>query len=306
MHDPEYAQRLVARILLTSLAACLCGSASAVCEAHVVLVPEAPVTLIRDVSIFEVNGPIDVRPGDLISTNAQKGSAQLRDDGGELAALGAGTRVAIGNGSALGAAAETLGAISLLSGWLKVANVGAAPAHDPLRIDTPALHLSLRQGSAVIRAASDTTSLYVETGVVEASIPDTHTTPHALMSDQFAQRALGRPLVQAERPLPAFVDQMPVAFRDPLRPLPNIATNDLPPAQRRAAGYEDLRDWLTCSLPVRATFVPRFQGLLHSKPFRQVVQQHVSELPDWRRALYPKKPSAARPASYARIVKEVS
>jgi hypothetical protein len=287
---------------------CLGCLASGASEARVVLVPEAPVTLVRDISIFEVDAPIDVLPGDILTTSPQKGGAQLKDDAGTLAELGVATHVALGDGRAA-SSSNALTALSLLSGWAKVARVATASSRGPMRIDTPALQLSLQPGSTVINATPTTTSVYVEAGTVEASLPETsesRTAQHELTADQFAQRELGRPLQQAGRPSPEFVSRLPVIFRDPLRPLQHAPIQNLAPTQGRQTTYAEVSEWLTSSLPLRSTFVPRFRALLHSKPFRTQVEQHVSDLPEWRRVLYPKKSLAPRPTRYARPEKEES
>jgi hypothetical protein len=288
--------------------------ASAASEARVVLVPEAPVTLVRDVSVFQIDTPIDVFPGDILTTDAQKGGAQLKDDGGTLAELGVATHVAIGDGRPENGG-DALGALSLLSGWIKVARVGAAPSHAPVRIDTPALQLSVRPGSTVIRATPTATSVYVEAGAVQASMTDVanmsnmadrRAAPQELAADQFAVRELGQPLKSSGRPSPEFVEHLPVIFRDPLRPLRHAPIQSVALTPVHQTSYAEVSEWLTSSLPLRSTFMPRFRPLLHSKPFRAQVEQHVSALPEWRRVLYPKKSLGSRPARYARPEKEAS
>ena len=308
MHFPPRARTLAVRILRMGFITCLSSLVPAVSEARIVLVPEAPVTLVRNVSIFEVDAPIDVLPGDILTTSPQKGGAQLKDDSGTLVELGMATHVALGDGRTA-SRSDGLTALSLLSGWVKVARVAAASPSDPMRIDTSALQLSLRPGSAVIDATPAATSVYVETGAVEASLPDmpeSRTAPHELTTDQFAQRQVGRPLQQAGRPSPEFVSRLPVIFRDPLRPLQHAPIQNLAAAQGHQATYNEISEWLTSSLPLRTTFVPRFRSLLHAKPFRTLVEQHVSDLPEWRRVLYPKKTWVPRPARYARHEKEAS
>jgi hypothetical protein len=308
MHLPPSARTLAVRLLRTGFITCFGFLASGASEARVVLVPEAPVTLVRDISVFEVDTPIDVFPGDILTTNPQKGGAQLKDDGGTLAELGVATRVAIGDGRPR-TGSNTLGALSLLSGWVKVARAGTAALHDPVQIDTPALQLSVRPGSTVVRAAPTATSVYVEAGAVQVSSPDRagkRPAPQELTADQFALSELGQPLKRSGRPSPEFVDHLPVIFRDPLRPLQHAPTRDLALAQGHQTSYAEVSEWLTSTLPLRSTFVPRFRSLLHSKPFRTQVEQHVSDLPEWRRVLYPKKSLAPRPTRYARPEKEES
>lgn len=310
MHQRQRTRRLAQRLLQTVLTACLCSTASSVIEARVVLVPEAPITLTRDVSIFEVDAPIEVFAGDMVSTSLKMGGAQLKDDSGTLAELGVGTRVAIGDGqpgSQRIGRPGSLRALSLLSGWIKVARTNAGAAYDPLRIDTPAVRLSFQHGSTVVRAMRAATSVYVETGMAEATMPDLPAAPEKLTADQFADREMGKNIKQAGRPSPEFVDQMPVNFRDPLRPLPHGPTRVLEPDQGRQVSYADISEWLTSSLPLRSTFVPRFGILLRSKPFRAQLQQRVKDLPEWKQVLYPKKPrkpSAIHPTTYAPAAKE--
>jgi hypothetical protein len=282
--------RIAAWLRRGTLAACLCVT-PLTHAAALLLLPEGPVTLIRGTSVFTVDAPLVTQPGDLLMTDTQLG-AQLEDGNGTLVALGPQTRLSI-DAPPHGEDASALPSLSLLTGWIKLARAGAG-APGPLLLDTPSLHIALRQGSSAIHADGSSSALFVETGSAVVSLPDTHDAPQTVAADRYLERGVGKPPVPSARPAASFVSQLPVAFRDPLAPLnPHTAHNaakPVAPAQGRPVTYTDLADWLTCNLPVRHTFVPRFRTLIHSEPFHTQIRVNLHALPEWRPVLYPPPP----------------
>ncbi|MGF6851332.1 hypothetical protein [Paraburkholderia sp. CI3] len=297
MNQSQCAQPGAAQFLLAAMTLCVCATAAACTEAgHLTLAPEAPVTLIRGTSMFVVDAPVVLLPGDLLATDAHPGAARLADDSGMLAALGPQTHIAITPRprTANQPAHESL---SLLSGWLKVAYKGADTA-EALGIDTPALHTTIQRGSTVIHATSTETELFVETGNVVVSVPEAPAAPMALGGDLYLQRIVGQQPEQQARPASGFVDQLPTPFRDPLAPLP-LRASALTPVQSQAqqVTYADLADWLTSSLPIRRTFVFRFRGLAQREPFHSSIGRNLLTLPEWWPVLYPPRKSMPRSTS---------
>ncbi|EEA01206.1 conserved hypothetical secreted protein [Burkholderia sp. H160] len=270
--------RTLLQVLRNSIAvACLCAFQSAH-AGQFVLLPEGAVTLIRATTVFNVDAPIALEPGDLLATSAQ-GSAQIEGDG-TIVALGADTRIAVD--AALGG-----DALALLSGWIKIARTQAAPT-EPLSLDTAALDADMRGGSAVLRASRDTTSLFVETGGMTLALPGHADAHQPLDGEHYAEREAGKPLDVSTRPAPSFIAAMPRPFRDPLAPVPAPAKpKPVVASQGRPATFADLAGWLVAPLGIRRSFVARFRPLAQGEPFRSQVRQNLRNLPEWRRVLCP-------------------
>jgi hypothetical protein len=275
--------------------------------AHLVLIPEAPVTLIRGTSMFVVSAPVALLPGDLLATDTQPATARLEDGYGTLAGLGPQTRLAVtprGRGGNGEAAPESL---SLLSGWLKVTYKSINTA-EPLRLETAALRTTVQQGSLVVHATGEATGLFVENGNVVAAMPEASGVPLSVSSDVYMQRQLGQQPGQEARPPARFINEMPAMFRDPLVQLPAHAPLlDLVPSQEQQPAFADLADWLTSPLPIRRTFVRRFRGLAQNEPFRTGIERNLRDLPDWQPVLYPRRvPSRLHRSTSSRTLKENS
>ncbi|WP_250475496.1 FecR domain-containing protein [Caballeronia sp. GAFFF1] len=264
-----------------ALLACLCA-ASAAHAAHATLTPEGPVTLIRATTVYRVNAPVALEPGDLLATGPQAG-AQIQYDDGTLAALAADTRLAVD-------ATASTDSLALLSGWTKVTRTHALPS-SALSIDTTAWRAMLSDGSAVVHADAVSVSLFVESGSIVLTVTGRGERPQPVSGERYVQRApsdAGKPLATQPRPAPEFIAAMPAPFRDPLGPIVRrTAAKDDALADGRTASYADIGDWLTASLPLRRTFAARFRPLAQARPFRAQVQQHLRDLPDWRRVLCP-------------------
>jgi hypothetical protein len=270
-----------ARALLQALRigfalACACALQSAR-AGQLILLPEGSVTLIRATTVFHVDAPLALERGDLLATT--QGGGQIETDS-MIVALGADTRIAID-------AAPIGDHLALLSGWIKVAHPQAAAAA-PLSIDTIALDVAVKNGAAVLHASHDATALFVETGSVTLA-PAGHEAAHqTLEGEHYAAREGGKPLVVSTRAARSFIGAMPVPFRDSLAPAPMPAKGKLIVAsQGRPATYADLADWLVAPLAIRRGFVARFRPLAVDPSFRSQVRQHLRDLPEWRRVLYP-------------------
>ena len=60
--------------------------------------------------------------------------------------------------------------------------------------------------------------------------------------------------------------------------------------------YAEVQSWLTIAPAWRRGFVERFQSRLNDPAFRQAIENHLTELPEWDRALHPEKYQANPPA----------
>lgn len=251
-----------------------------------ILLPECTVTLIRATTVFSVDAPVALEPGDLLATASQC-SAQIEADG-TIVALGADTRIAIDT-------ATGGDSLALLNGWVKIARTQAA-ASGPLQVGTATLDAALRDGAAVLHTNREATALFIETGAVTLALPGAADTPRTLDGEHYVRRETGKPLEDSARAAPSFIAAMPMPFRDSLAPAP---TNPKLAAltQGRAATYADLADWLSAPLRIRGSFVARFRPLTQSAPFRAQVRQSLRDLPEWRRVLCPPPATPRRRAA---------
>ncbi|MFM0323193.1 FecR domain-containing protein [Caballeronia glebae] len=258
--------------------ACLCTLHGAQ-AGQAMLLPDGAVTLIRATTVFIIDAPIALEPGDLLATDA-RASAQIEDADGTIIALGGDTRIAIDAG-------PRDDAFALLSGWIKIARAHAN-AVAPLSIDTPTLDLDLRDGAAVLHVSRDTTAFFIETGSVTLALPEHADAHQQLDGEHYGERETGKPLDLRARPAASFIAAMPLPFRDPLVSVATPAkTKPAALTQGRPATYADLAGWLAAPLPIRRTFVARFRPLAQGEPFRSQVRQNLRELPEWRRVLCP-------------------
>ncbi|VXB13601.1 conserved exported hypothetical protein [Burkholderia sp. 8Y] len=274
--------RAALRWLLASLSlACLCAPETAH-AANAMLLPEGAVTLIRATTVYRVNAPVALEPGDLLATGPQAG-AQIEYGDGAIAALAADTRLAID-------ATTATDSLALLGGWIKVTRTHALQS-SALSIETTAWHAVLSDGAAVVHADTDAVSLFVENGSITLSLSGRGQHPQLLSAERYVQRAkddAGKPLATQPGPTPGFIAAMPMPFRDPLGAIVRrAAAKDKPLVDDHTASYADIGDWLTTSFPLRRTFVARFRPLAQTQPFRSQMQQHLRDLPEWRRVLCP-------------------
>ncbi|WP_321801401.1 hypothetical protein [Caballeronia sp. J97] len=266
--------------------ACLCALPGAR-AGQFILMPEGTVTLIRATTVFDVDAPVALEPGDLLATPAQ-GGAQLEADGTTVA-LGPDTRIGI-------EAAPGGDALALLSGWVKIARTQPITT-DSLSIHTAALDAAMRDGAAVLHASRDTTSLFIETGGMTLALPGHADDRRPLDGEHYAERAAGKPLDVSARPAQPFISAMPRPFRDPLAPVRASAkAKRIVMSQGRPATFADLADWLSAPLGIRSGFVARFRPLALTEPFRSQVRQNLRTLPEWRRVLCPPSPMPRRGA----------
>ncbi|MEX3816305.1 hypothetical protein AB3X96_39900 [Paraburkholderia sp. BR13439] len=243
MNPPQRAQPCMAARLMLAAALPFCARvsiAAAATGSHLMLIPQTPVGLIRGTSMFVVDAPVALLPGDLLTTDTRHGTVQLE------------------------------------------------------AIDAPFLSASIKRASIVVHATIVETELFVKTGEGVVFEPEAHPASIALSDDFYIRRKPGAQPEQEPRPPGGFVSQLPVAFRDPLAPLPGrTPAPDAPLSQAQDVTYADIADWLNSPLPMRRTFVHRFRTLAQQDPFRCSIRRNLADLPEWRPVLYP--PPLPRP-----------
>jgi hypothetical protein len=271
------------RVALTIAFALLCVASQAH-AAWTITSADAPAKVIRAANVYQLGVGEALRDDDLIES-APRSVVQLQDDAGNLLALGAQTRVLLQAGPR----------VSLLDGWLKVAQPCAAAPCKALDIDTERGSVELGASAAVVVAAlpgtdhdKSTIAVFSESGTqtLAASARKNTITPGS-----FAYVTVSAPPQIAQRPSSAFLTDMPVAFRDALQRLPvTPAAHDSPVKPLRAVTYDDVSAWLASDSPARKRFPARFRSRLADQAFRRAVDQNLKALPEWRVLLYPPVP----------------
>jgi hypothetical protein len=176
----------------------------------------------------------------------------------------------------------------VLSGWLKGE---LDPKSGSYQFDTPLLAGASKQGSLVVYAGVDASEIFVESGsanIGEVKSGGSVSQPRAAKAGDFFARQAGKNLTTATRPAAAFLESMPMPFRDtlPSHPLKGKA----PELSRgREIEYAQLRPWLLMPVRWRKELVPRFQSRLSDPRFREELAAHVQEYPEWDPLLHPEK-----------------
>lgn len=267
---------------------------------------DAPVTVIHDASLYQAGAGQRLGNADIVET-ASHGIVQIQDDAGNLLALGAQTRVLL----------ERNARVSLLDGWVKLAHAcGGTPCLKPV-VETSLGVTLLGDDASIIVAAlrstapstqGDTDMIFSESGTsqllsrVSGGPAPVRT---GLPQGQFASQSAGAAVKVAPRPSSAFLADMPVAFRDALRPLPaaqRAPVHDKPANPPRAVSYDDVSAWLASALPARTRadtrFATRFRSRLSDAAFRRDIDRNLAALTEWRVLLYPPRPRMQRASHF--------
>jgi hypothetical protein len=97
-------------------------------------------------------------------------------------------------------------------------------------------------------------------------------------------------VIAAARPDAAFIEAMPVPFRDTLPSrLARFAAKAVEPKVDREVNYADIEPWLNTAVAWRRGFVERFRPRLKDPEFRRAVDAHMSSHPEWDPVLHPEK-----------------
>jgi hypothetical protein len=263
------------------LAVLLFSCASLVAQAiGTISLAESEVHVIRGATVFVGTQGARINRGDMLETGP-RGITQLD--------FGAGTVIAIGPSSRLllfsySGSAEFV----LLSGWLKGEVDGKSGSY---QFDTPLLAGMTKQGTLVVRAAADSSDVFVESGaanVGQVTAGGAASQLRPAKAGDFFTRQAGKNVTTATRPSAAFIDAMPMPFRDTLPPHP--PKGKAPELSHgREIDYAQLRPWLAMPSRWRKELVPRFQSRLSDPAFREQLEAHVHEYPEWDPVLHPEK-----------------
>jgi hypothetical protein len=251
---------------------------------------EGSLVVIRGTTVLRGAEGMRVRQGDILQSS-DPAFAQIEFRGGTITALGASSRLFLYSD------AGTRGSeLVLLSGWLK-GQTGAVTYH----YVSPLLAATTRNGTAVVHAVAGATEVFVETGsagISEVGPEGNLGHPGSAKEGQFFTRRSGKNVVVQTRPDSTFLESMPLSFRDtfPSR-LTRFAGKTPAPKRDHEVTYSEIEPWLNTRPIWRVGFVERFEPRLEDAAFRKAVEDHLSDHPEWDRALHPEKYEPKAPVS---------
>jgi hypothetical protein len=245
---------------------------------------EGSIRLVRGASVWQGAEGMRLRAGDIVESS-DPGFLQFEFGGGTIVALGPASRMFLFRAGAGGAE------LVLLSGWLKGETSAKGPA---FRYDTPLLGATAKDGTFVVHATPGGTDIFVESGsgnVSEMSPEGSWGHLVAAKAGQFFSRKSGRNLVSSGRPDSLFLEGIPRAFRDtlPSRLARFAGKKPVEPRRDHDVSYAEVQPWLTMGRNWRRSFVDRFEPRLKDADFRQAIDEHMSDHPEWDIVLHPEK-----------------
>ena len=252
---------------------------------------EGSLQIIRGTKLFPGAEGMRLRQGDLLETS-ERGFAQLEFGGGAIVALGPSSRVYIfrhgGRGKSGGDAA--MSDIVLLRGWLKAESSSDAGTY---QYESPTLAAKTANGALVFHSDESGCDIFVESGsatISEVSADGYPRGPKPGKSGQFLSRHGGKSVSSLSRPTAAFVDAMPVPFRDTLPSrLAHFTGKPIEPKAQHAVSYTEVEAWLTMPPAWRRGLVDRFEPRLQDPEFRKQIETHLAQYPEWDPILHPEK-----------------
>jgi hypothetical protein len=240
--------------------------------------------VIRGATVYVGMPGTKVNRGDMLETGA-RGVTQI-EFGPTVIALGPSSRLLLFSYSASGAGSQA--EFVLLSGWLK-SELDAKSGS--FQFDTPLLAGVIKQGNMVVHAGADSSEIFVESGsanIGQVTAGGSASQLRPAKAGDFFSRQAGKNLTTASRPASAFVESMPMPFRDTL-PAHPLKTKSPELSHGKEIEYAQLRPWLLMPARWRKELVPRFQSRLSDPKFRDELAAHVQEYPEWDPVLHPEK-----------------
>ena len=273
------------RAVLSAAVVCLflatCASAQAI---GTVTLAEGDLHIIRGTTVSTAVQGTRLRRGDILESSS-RGLTQVECGPESVIAIGPSSKVFLFSESTSG---STRAELVLLSGWLKAETHARAGTY---QFDTPWLAASASRGTVVLRAASESSDIFVESGsasVAEVGASGITGQFRSAKGGEFFSRRAGKGLASSNGPADNFVQSMPNAFKDTLPPRLSLAgRKDVEPGRGREIEYEQLRPYLVMPARWRRDFVSRFESRLDDPKFRQGIVAHLHDHPEWEPALHP-------------------
>lgn len=174
----------------------------------------------------------------------------------------------------------------LLGGWAKLT---LPPKGQPALLLTPGFDAGGIDGNAVLAALPDGAGqAFAEAGRIELRMAGA--APIALKTNEWMSLppAGGKPVVHPH-PGPAFVQQVPRPFLDPLPSRAALfAGKERTPKSVGMISYADAQDWMDNPDPaLRRLALTRWRGLLRSNEFRAGALMGLKAHPEWQPLLFP-------------------
>lgn len=243
-----------------------------------IVVTEKPVRLIRGVQTFKAGPGVVLQKGDILESGMQTVQLEMAPSTVMLLAPHARLYLA-GVGSKL--------ELALLDGWLKVSS-----KNTPLMLHSTWLRSQSDSGSLVFHTEIGKAELFPEEGEVMATATGgtagSTNAPQKIAQEQYVLRLASLPLKTMPRPAGDFLSSIPKPFRDALSSqIARLNGKSVPPELEYDVRYHHVEAWLKTDMPVRKEFVRRFKPMLKNPDFRRALEAELSQLPDWKPALYP-------------------
>ena len=241
---------------------------------------------------------VRLSPGDIVETAAAT-FAQIELLDQSVAQFGPATRVMLSPPTARQKAPSR--SMYVMEGWIKL--IGAkkeASADAGFDIRSPQFEVAAAPAVTVLHASATGLDLFAENGnvrITERQPGGAAGSAVALKAGDFYQRRFPARGTVAGGVAPAFVAEMPRAFRDSLPPRIErfreraVQAKDGPPV-----AYADVQDWLQAEPALRRPLMPRWRPKLQEPAFRAAVAAHMNAHMEWDPILFPEKYRPKEPA----------
>jgi hypothetical protein len=246
--------------------------------------------VIRGTAVFQGAEGMSVKQGDILESSAAA-FVQLEFTDGPIIALGPSSRMYVlqQTVSETGSAHAVSLDLVMLSGWFKGESAVGKKFY---RYRSPMLSVTTMGGTVVVRSDQKACDIFVESG--SASIGELSQNGSSRQTieakvGQFFSRQKGVEVIDLPRPSPAFLDSMPRQFRDTLPPrLAHLSGKSVEIKPGHPVSYDEIEPWLTIPSTWRRGLAQRFAPRLSDAEFRNQIQRHVNEFPEWDPILHPK------------------
>lgn len=271
-------------VALLGLLPAWCAAASI----GIVTIVDGELAVLRDTQRFAAAEGLRLRNDDILRTSVDARLARVELTDGTTLDLGPDTELMLQprTGGAFGERAATL---YLARGWLKI---GSTAEPGITGVASGAIDVQQLAGTAVLRAASGATLLFVEAGQAQvAEVQDGRAVrPQALRDGDSLVKRSNESASLPRRPPADLLQGMPRGFADSLpRRAARFQSHPVEPGLATPVAYAEVSRWLNGEAPLRALAVPRFTPRIADRAFRASLVAELRAHPEWDRVLFPEK-----------------